>query len=147
MDPATIVGLTAAIQQIVSSIFHFADGVRESRQEISQLCSELLALEAALEHVRLNISMSSNFPGEASEEDMSPLFSMTLSTPEFQQMIILAGIILRELLTRLERKPGVFGTSLQRLKWPLIKDDVKRYVERLHRMTSWVVLATTSDNM
>lgn len=147
MDPATIVGLTAAIQQILSSIFHFADGVRESKQEINQLCSELLALKAALEHVIFNLSISSNVSSEARNEDISPLYSMTLSTPEFRQMTTSADIILRDLLTRLEKKPGAFRTSLQRLKWPLIKDDVKRYVERLHRMTSWFVLATTSDNM
>ena len=147
MDPASIIGLTAAIQQILTSVYQFGHGVVESKKEINQLCSELLALKAALEHVHINLSFSRD-TGSGMPSVASPLLSsQNLSTPEFTAMVSSAEAILKELLARLKTKSGMFKTSLQRLTWPLIKDDVMRYVERLHRLTSWFVLATTSDNM
>lgn len=147
MDPASIIGLTAAIQQIVKAIYRFGHGVAESKKEINQLCSELLALKAALEHVQINLSFSHGPKSEAPNVAPQSLVSTNLSTPEFKAMISSAETILKELLARLDTKPGAFKASLQRLTWPLIKDDVQRYVERLHRLTSWFVLATTSDNL
>jgi hypothetical protein len=147
MDPASIIGLTAAIQQILVAVYNVADGVRESKDEINQLCSELLALKAALDHVQMNLSLSSGDRIGGSDIASSLLTSPNLSTFEFKEMIASAETIVKELLTRLDKKSNALKASLQRLKWPFIKDDVKRYVERLHRLTSWFVLATTSDNM
>lgn len=146
MDPISVVGMMAAIQQILTSVYTFADGVRESKTEINQLCSELLALKAALEHVQLNLALQNKDNDQATYAASSVLSSTTLSSSEFSGMISSAETILRELLLRLETKSGRMKVAVQRLKWPLIKDDVKRYVERLHRLTSWFVLATTSDN-
>lgn len=147
MDPISIIGLTAAIQQILVAVYNVADGVRESKDEINQLCSELLALKAALDHVQMNLSLVSSNKTEGPAMPSSSLVSPNLSTFEFKEMIASAEKIVKELLARLDKKSNALKASLQRLKWPFIKDDVKRYVERLHRLTSWFVLATTSDNM
>ncbi len=147
MDPVSIIGLTAAIQQILVAVYNVADGVRESKDEINQLCSELLALKAALDHVQMNLSLISSDNSEGSGMPSSVLTSPNLSSSEFKEMIASAEKIVKELLTPLGKNPNGLKASLQRLKWPFIKDDVKRYVERLHRLTSWFVLATTSDNM
>jgi len=147
MDPVSIIGLTAAIQQILVAVYNVADGIRESKDEINQLCSELLALKAALDHVQINLSLISSDNTEGSGVPSSSLVSPNLSTFEFKEMIASAETIVKELLTRLDKKSNAVKASLQRLRWPFIKDDVKRYVERLHRLTSWFVLATTSDNM
>jgi hypothetical protein len=147
MDPVSIIGLTAAIQQILVAVYNVADGVRESKDEINQLCSELLALKAALDHVQMNLSLISSDNSEGSGVPSSSLVSPNLSTFEFKEMIASSETIVKEVLTRLGKKPNALKASLQRLKWPFIKDDVKRYVERLHRLTSWFVLATTSDNL
>lgn len=147
MDPVSIIGLTAAIQQILVAVYNVADGVREAKDEINQLCSELLALKAALDHVQMNLSLGSGEKTEGSGMPSSSLVSPNLSTFEFKEMIASAETIVKELLNRLDKKSNAFKASLQRLKWPFIKDDVKRYVERLHRLTSWFVLATTSDNL
>lgn len=147
MDPAEIIGLTAAIQQILSSVYKFGQGVRESKIEINQLCSELLALKASLEHVQLNL-LSKTASNDLEEKEAHLLLtSDNLSTPECQDMLASAKNILGELLTRLEVNPGRLKASLQKLTWPLMKDDVKRYVDRLHRLSSWFVLTTTSDNL
>jgi len=147
MDPVSIIGLTAAIQQILVAVYNVADGVRESKDETNQLCSELLALKAALDHVQMNLSLISSDNSEGSGVPSSSLVSPNLSTFEFKEMIASSETIVKEVLTRLGKKPNALKASLQRLKWPFIKDDVKRYVERLHRLTSWFVLATTSDNL
>ncbi|KAL8826887.1 MAG: hypothetical protein Q9191_003522 [Dirinaria sp. TL-2023a] len=147
MDPVSIIGLTAAIQQILTAVYQFGHGVVESKKEINQLCSELLALKAALEHVQINLSLGHD-PKSETQNVASPLLSSTnLSTPECTAMASSAEAILKELLTRLKSKSSTFKKSLQRLTWPLVKEDVMRYVERLHRLTSWFVLATTSDNI
>ena len=146
MDPLSIIGLIAAIQQIINSVYSFGQGVRESKTEINQLCSELLALKAALEHVQLNFSTGATDDAKPVKAAPSPLISEPLATPECKNMIASAESILKDLLARLKVKPNRLKTALQRLSWPLIKDDVKRYVERLHRLTSWFVLATTSGN-
>ena len=147
MDPITIIGLTAAIQQILVAVYNYVDGVRESKTEINQLCSELHALKAALNHVQMSLSLSPSDESKGSDTVSTLLASPNLSTFECQEMIASAETIVKDLLARLDKKPNAFKASLQRLKWPLMKDDVKQYVERLHRLTTWLVLATTSDNL
>ncbi|KAL8715684.1 MAG: hypothetical protein Q9225_006312 [Loekoesia sp. 1 TL-2023] len=144
MDPVSIVGLTAAIQQILKSVYNFTQSVRESKIEINQLCSEMLALKAALEHIQINLSLDDD--GEKSKVASPLLRSPNFTTPEFKDMVSSAESILMDLRARLDVKPSRLKTSLQRMAWPLVKDDVKRYVERLQRLTSWFVLAATSDN-
>lgn len=144
MDPVSIIGLTAAIQQILKSVYNFTQGVRESKSEINQLCSEMLALKAALEHIQINLSLDDD---SGTSKAASPfLSSPNFSTPEFKDMVSSAQAILMDLRARLEVKPSRLKTSLQRMAWPLVKDDVQRYVERLHRLTSWFVLTAISDN-
>ncbi|KAL9046740.1 MAG: hypothetical protein Q9214_000505 [Letrouitia sp. 1 TL-2023] len=147
MDPASIIGLTVAIQQLLTGIYSFSSGVHEAKTEIKQLCGELLVLKAALEHVRFNLEMGhNNSPNFA--EDASPLLKPSnFSTPEFKQMISLTSTLLDELLARLQVKDGRFKSSLQRLAWPIMKDDVKRYAAKMQRIASWFMLVTTSDNV
>jgi hypothetical protein len=144
MDPISIISLTAAIQQLLSCVYNYGQGVREAKKEINQLCSELLALKAALEHVQLNLGLNRSIElGDA----QSILSSSNFATPEFQSMVSSTDTLLKELLARLDLKSSRFKSSLQRLAWPLFRDDVKLYTERLERTKSWFVLATTSDSM
>ena len=143
MDPASIVGLTAAIQQILTTVYQFGKGVREARDEINHLCSELFALKAALEHVQLN--MDTRSPGTC-KDAQSILISSNMSTSEFSDMLSSTNSILSSLLTRLDCKPGKIKSALQRVSWPLLKDDVNRDIKRIERLKSFFVLSTTSDN-
>lgn len=145
MDPGSIIGLSAAIQQLLTCVFKFSQGVREAKREINLLCSELLALKAALDHIQMNLQLN-NDAGTASHLGQV-LCSPNIGTSEFQGMISLTGTTLNELLSRLDSKPGRLRSTLQRLTWPLVKDEVKLFVDRLERLKSWFVLATTSDNM
>lgn len=150
MDPASIVGLTVATQQLLKCIYDvysFGQSVYDAKEEINQLCSELLALRSALEHIRLNSDFTRRARSEIKKDAQLTVFSSSnFATPEFQEMVSSTEIILKELQARLELKPNRLKSSFQRLTWPL-RGDVRRYVDQLERAKSWFVLATTSDNM
>ena len=147
MDPISIVGLTAAIQQILTYVYQFGGGIREAKKEINQLCSELFALKAALEHIQLSLDTNRIAQLDITGDAHSLLTSPNLVTSEFTDVLSSTDTILKDLLARLDLKPSRFKWSLQRLTWPIIKDDVKGYIDRLERSKSWLILATTSDNM
>ena len=146
MDPASIIGLTAAIQRILTGVYRFGEGIREARREINQLCSELFALKAALNHIQLNLDINGTVNLDITGEAHPILPSSNFETPEFTSVLSTTHAILKDLLTRLDMKPSRFKTLRQRLVWPIIKDDVKLYIDRLERSKSWLILATTSDN-
>ena len=146
MDPASVVGLIAAIQQILTSIFSIGQGVREAKDEMNKLCSELFALKAALEHVQLTISPTNPAPNDDNGDVKKALNSSSLGTPEFKNMISLTQEVLQELLHTVDKKPNKLKDPLRRLAWPFKKPDVDRYVARLERSKSWFILAVTTDN-
>ena len=146
MDPISIIGVTAAIQQLLNCIFKYSQGVREAKTEINALCSELLGLRAALSHVHFIVGLDDK-SDEITQDVKASLSSTMFDTPEFHEMLLSTKTILQELLSQLEIKHDLFRSSMQRLRWPLIKGDVKKYVERLERCKSWIVLVTTSDNL
>ncbi len=145
MEPVSIVGLVAAIQQLVTAIYQVGQGVREAKKEMNQLCSELLALNAALEHVQLNLGHQ-NDTGVGSEDPQSILSSSNLNTPDFKNMLASTNAILQDLLARLHPNSSRFKSSLQRISWVLMKEDIKRDTQRLERSKTWFILATTSES-
>jgi len=145
MDPVSVIGISAAIQQLLSCIFKYGQGVREAKREINQLCSEFLGLKAAIEHVQLILQPSD--VTDTTADVRSILSSSMFATSEFHEMLSFTNDVLKQFLDRLETKTTRFQSSLQRLSWPLIKDDVKLYVERLERSKQWFILSMTSDNL
>ena len=143
MDPISIIGLTAAIQQILIAVYQFGKGVREARDEINHLCSELFALKAALEHAQFNIDTRSS---DTSKDAQSILVSSNMSTLEFGDILSSTDSILRSLLIRLDRKPSKIKSTFRKVSWPLLKDDINRDIQRIERLKSFFILSTTSDN-
>ena len=151
MDPVSVIGCAAAIQQLLNCVYQgyqYGKGVYEAKKEINQLCSELLGLKAALEHIELNLGLNRSLELGASEDAQRILSSSNFSTPEFHEMLSSTQTILKELLARLDVKPtSRLAASMQKLRWPLVKDDIKVYIDRLERSKSWFIFATTSDNV
>ena len=147
MDPlsacATIAGLAVAIEQIVAAIYQYGKGVKDSKKEISRLCSELFALKGALEHVRTNLQDA----GASSMSAPASLFSPITTTKEFINMLDTTKSALADLFQRLEKPHGRITTALNRLMWPLKKDDVRNETQRLERLKSYFILAATTDNV
>lgn len=122
---SAIVGLTAAIQQLLTTVYQFEQGVLEAKTETNQLCSELLALKAALDHVQLNLNAGlTGFFGDA-EDAQSILSSFNFSTSEFKDMISYTSECLKGLLARLNHRPSKFKIPLNRATWQLVKGEVK----------------------
>lgn len=147
MDPASLIGLFAAIQQLLGCIYKFRQSLYEAKREINLLCSELLALKAALEHVQLNLQLESAMDPDSAEDAQRILASSNFATPEFEKMLSFTNDILAQLQARLDMKTGPFRSSLRMLKWPLVKREVNLYIARLERSRRWFILATTSDNL
>ena len=147
MDPVSVIGLSAAIQQLLGPIYKFGQGVYEARTEINLLCSELLALKAALEHIRLNIQLDSNQDVGTAGVAQRVLSSSNFATPEFEGMLLFTKDVLNKLQGKLDVKSGPFKSSKRAVKWIFLKDGIKRDIERLERSKRWFILATTSDNL
>lgn len=145
MDPASLTGLIVAVEQIISQIYKFGKGVKDAKKEISQLCSELFALKGSLEHIRMNISCSK----AVVEQDgaLQTLFSPLLESEECGSMLIATESLVQDLTKRLSAAPGRLNSMMQSLTWPLKKDDIRDFTQRLERLKSYFLLATTSDNM
>ena len=147
MDPVYIIGLSAAIQQLLGSIYNFGRGVYEAKTEINLLCSEPLALKAAFEHIQLNIQLDSNQDVGTGGVAQRVLSSSNFATPEFEEMLLFTKDVLDKLQGKLEFKPGPFKSPIRAVKWDFLKDGIKRDIERLERSKRWFILATTSDNL
>ncbi|MCJ1391753.1 hypothetical protein MMC18_004618 [Xylographa bjoerkii] len=145
MDPVTIIGLTAAIQQLLGGLFEFGRAVYNAKREINQLCSELLALKAALEHIQLNLEYDRSQQAGIAADKQLTLATPMLTSPEFKKMLTMTEATLTELLAKMNLKPGRFRSSLQKLTWPL--KDTTFYIDRLERLKRWFILVTTSDNV
>ena len=78
---SAIVGLTAAIQQLLTTVYQFEQGVREAKTETNQLCSELLVLKAALDHVQLNLNAGLTGSFGDAEDAQSILSSFNFRHP------------------------------------------------------------------
>ncbi|KAI4213641.1 MAG: hypothetical protein LQ351_003865 [Letrouitia transgressa] len=146
MDPVSIVGLAVNVQQVLNYIYQYGQGVREARREINQLCSELLALKAALEHVRLNMDGGLARSSGAEKDAQKILASSNIACPEFNDMVTATELILKSLQDRLKVKGGRAKAALQRLTWPILREDLKQDIEKLDRLKSFFILTTTSDN-
>ncbi len=147
MDPvsvcATISGLAVTIEQIVAAIYRYGKGVNDSRKEMNQLCSELFALKGALEHVRMNLQDAEASSTSAAGSLSAPI----IGTKEFINMLDTTESALADLLKRLEKPHGRVTTALNRLTWPLKKDDIRNETQRLDRLKLYFILATTTDNL
>ena len=150
MDPASIIWLTAAIQQLLTCIYNmysFGRSVRDAKKDINHLCSELLALKAALEHIQLNLNTGRNANPGSEEKFDAILSSPLLESSECNDMVSSTRNVVQDLLVKLESKPSRTMSSRQRITWPFVREDVMRYIGQIERAKGWFILATTSDNM
>lgn len=145
MDPVSITGLILSAQQLISYIFAYGAGVKDSGEEIGQLCSELFALKAALEHVQMNAdaNIALDEPQGVAPAFSSPLFE----TKEFSSMVSTTDTLLKVLIGRFPTDPGRLKSAWRKLTWPLKKDDIQQSIQRLERLKMFFVMATTTDNM
>ena len=149
MDPisvlASLSGLVIAIQELVSAIYKYGKGVKGAKKEINQLCSELFALKAALEHMRLNLNDTIDI---VDEEKPNATFSSSLvESKEFSNMLDTTDTFVKDLSKSFNKGPGRLDAVMTSWAWPLKKEDVKNELQRLERLKSYFILANTTDNL
>ncbi|KAI9849685.1 MAG: hypothetical protein M1837_002811 [Sclerophora amabilis] len=145
MDPTSVAALVIAIGQVLASIYRNGKDAKDTSKEVNHLCSELFGLRSALEHLRMNLESCAEVsgPGEAPHAFSSP----HVKTQEFSAMLSDADSLVQELHKCLERKPGRLNSVLYSLTFPLKKDDIKTYIQRLERQKTYFILTTTTDNL
>ena len=117
MDPitvsATISSLIIAVEQIVVVIHKYGSRVKGAKKEINRLCSELFALKAALEHVRMNLENADDQP-----RSYSAFYSPLVRTDEFRSTLSTTESLIKDLTTRFEGAPGHVNAAMHSLAWP-----------------------------
>ena len=146
MDPvsftAAISSLIIAVEQIVVAIYKYSRGVKGAKKEINRLSSELFALKAALEHVRMDLENSEDEPSSY------PVVCSPISrTGEFCNTLSTTALLLKDLFQCFEKTPRHLNAALRSLGWPLTQDDVRNKVQQLERLKSYFVFAITIDNL
>lgn len=139
MDPLSITSLIIAIGGSVQILVKYASDASGSRMEIQLLTTELFALKGVLEHIQYQ---QQNFP---TSEDASGLAKY--GSLEFSPMLESTKELLDSLSKSLELAPSRLGQSIQRMTWPLKKEDVQKKIGQIERVKTWLITVMTSDNM
>jgi hypothetical protein len=102
--------LVLAINDIATRLYTLGKDLKDGPEEFGQLCTELFALQAALNHVAMNMRFASTSQG--------PFSTALLGTDQFDSMISTAKSLLEEILHRLQKHgTGLTATLKQRVAW------------------------------
>ena len=116
---------------------------------MKQLCSELLALKAALEHTQINIDSSMDVDGD-DDETLVPTTafpSSMVESTEFSDMLDTTKSLIAQLSARFEKTPGRLQSMMTSLSWPMVKDGIQKDLQQLERLKSYFIIATTTENL
>lgn len=128
-----------AIKDIVTRLYTLGKDLKDGLEELGRLCPELFALQAALNHVAMNMRFASTSKG--------PFSSALLGTDQFDSMMSATTALLEGMLHRLPKHDtGLTATLKQRLTWAWSKEDIKDYVVRRERLKPYFTRVTTTDN-
>lgn len=90
----------------------------------------------------MNPENSENQPGS-----YPAVCSQISRTGEFRNMLSTTALPLKDLFQRFEKAPGHLNAALSSLGWSLTQDDIRSKVQRLERLKSYFVFATTVDSL
>ena len=125
MDPVTVVQLADAVKgllhlsgQVVSRLYNYAQRVRKAPSEVEKLQRELVAFSNVLHSLNISLPHCGN-----------------LSIGSLLQEDFLKDT--RQLFEKIENKIQLSKTfNKKRLKWPMTKNEVERYLTELERRKS-----------
>lgn len=138
-DPLSVIGLVVSLQDITTSVYKYRKHVRESKNEILALWSELLAFKGVLEQVAALQDMA-----EYDQDGMDAM--VLLQSNNFKNMLESTRTFvdgLAEGLVKTKRRDQL----MQIVKWPFTRDEMKDHRRGLERVKTWFILALTSDNV
>ena len=144
MDPASFAFSVAALSEVAARIVEYLHDIKDGGKQRVRLTAEVSALWILLENVNAQVEELAKSPDQTSAS-----YLRALATPNgpLEQC--------QEILLKLEAKvrPRTSKSSLlQTLKWTFDKDEVKHYLDTIHRsqtsinlVYSQVVLSTLSS--
>jgi hypothetical protein len=138
-DPLSIAGLILAIGGVVQILVNYGSDAKDARKDIQSLTTELFALKGVLEHIE--------YQQRAFSADPTSPKSVKYDSQEFSRMLESAKELLESLRKSLKPAQSHFGQSVQRMAWPLKKDDVQKQIARIERVKTWLIVVMTTDNL
>jgi hypothetical protein len=140
MDPASIIGLTAATGQVLQAIYQYGDGVLDCKLEVARLRAELYGIKAALSQIEQDLAYLTTNPGGS-------LASPNLTSPESRQILVEARNLLVPLARSLDGDISSSRRLARKLAWPLKRKEVVALSTHLERFKTYFILAATNDTL
>jgi hypothetical protein len=138
-DPLSIAGLVLSIGSVVQILVNYCLDAKDARKDIQSLTTELFALKGVLEHIE--------YQQQAFSSDLTSPKPAKYASQEFSRMLESAKELLESLRKSLEPTQSHFGRSVQRMSWPLKKEDVQKQILRIERVKTWLIVVMTTDNL
>ena len=123
----------------MQTLVTYASDAKDARDEIVDLTTEIFALKGVLEHVE--------YQQHAPSSDLNPDAAAKYDSQEFSRILESTKELLDSLSTSIKPVQTRFGQSVQRLTWPLKRDEVQRKIMRIERAKTWLSVVLTSNNL
>ena len=133
MDPASFAFSVAALSEVAARVVEYLHDIKEGGKQRIRLTAEVSALWIILENVNAQVVELAKSPDQTSTSGLRAL--ATPSGPLEQCQDILVKLEAKVLPRR--GKGGV----LQTLKWTFDKEEVKHYLDAIHRLQMSINLA------
>jgi hypothetical protein len=124
---------------MVQTLLNYSSDAKDAKRDIQILSTEIFALKGILEQIKSQ--------QEAVSAGSAPFISAKYNSEEFSRILRFASEVLQSLQKSLTPSQSHFGQSIQRLAWPLKKDEVQKQVARLERVKTWFIILMTTDNL
>ena len=137
MDPASFAFSVAALSEVAARVVEYLHDIKDGGKQRIRLTAEVSALWILLENVNAQIEELSKSPKQASTSSLRALASPTGPLEQCQEVLI-------KLEAKVQPRIGKSGL-LQTLKWTFDKDEVKHYLDTIHRSQASINLAYSQE--
>src|SRR5436189_4830135 len=138
-DPISIAGLVLTIGCVIQTPLNYGSDAKDAKGDIQSLNTELFTLKGILEQIK--------YQQEAISAGSTSPMSAKYDSEELSRMLGFASKVLQSLQKSLTPSRFHFGQTIQRLAWPLKKEEVQKQVARLERVKTCFIILITTDNL
>jgi hypothetical protein len=129
-EAIAVIEVVVVIGEVVNGLYEYISSVKDAKDDIRKLTTELFAIKGALEHFDVQ---SKSAMDEAVHTQSQSMLAMT-----------------RDTLKSIEKKIGPpksgIGRAFQNLAWPFRSDDVDKYMGRLERAKTWFIMVIMRES-
>lgn len=132
MDPGTILAVVQASDRVLSLISKYYSGVKNAKEDIEGLGSEVEAFRTVLRKIQDHSANATKLPSLASLAT-----TIKNSSSDIEDI--------QNKLDPSKGKRAMRRVGLRALQWPFTKKEVEEHIARLHRYKATFILALSSD--